>query len=367
VRRGGGAAAARRRRRARARGGGGGGRRAPPAAAPRGAELYLEEMRGSVQRSGGGSSGSSTRGNRSKGLPRSAGAYGLGVAGQAMLIGRNPSRARQPPPPADRLHAERVPAPRPPEPTVAGTELEPAPKPLPTPEMAAKLPPAELTPPPSPRLLLALHRGPGFLVSAAPCWAEVGGRDRGVALRIGYCRLALAAAFHGRLGQDTLLPLEEGLARRISTYATERVCALVVRALEELKGNAAVIVDRVLPMYSKGMEEIRNLNMLELAEFRDLTKPPPSILPVYHAICILMGWGSGGGKDGIGWFHSFKKLAPSINSQFVDMMLDYDKDAITEQMFRSQRLPHTLPPTVQIDGVSSVPECSLFSVTSAGS
>ena len=50
-----------------------------------------------------------------------------------------------------------------------------------------------------------------------------------------------------------------------------------------------VIMDRVLPVYSKGVEEIRNLNMLELAEFRDLAKPPPSILPVYHAICILMG------------------------------------------------------------------------------
>jgi hypothetical protein len=185
-------------------------------------------------------------------------------------------------------------------------------------------------------------------------------------LRIGYCRLALAAALHGRLGQDTLLPPEEGLARRISTYATERVCAVVVRALEELKGNAAVILDRVLPVYSKGMEEIRNLSMVELVEFRDLTKPPPSILPVYHAICILMGWGSGGGKDGIRWFHSFKKLGPSNNSQFVDMMLDYDKDAITEQMFRSQRLPIRFrQPCIWC--FIRAPECSLFSLASAGS
>lgn len=146
-------------------------------------------------------------------------------------------------------------------------------------------------------------------------------------------RLALAAALHGRLGEDALLPPEAELARYISAHLTGRACTATRQAIDEVTGDATAQLDWVLPLFERGMQALDNLNMRDMDEFRSMTRPPSSLLPVYHAICILLNWGSGGGQDGMQWFLAYKKL--SRDGPLVDKLLNYDKDAITEEMFRS--------------------------------
>jgi hypothetical protein len=148
-------------------------------------------------------------------------------------------------------------------------------------------------------------------------------------------RLALAAALHGRLGEDALLPPEAELARRIGAHLTERARAATLQAIDEVQGDAQAQLDCVLPLFDKGVQALQRIRMHDLVEFRSLTRPPSSLLPVYHAICILMNWGSGGGQDGMQWFLAYKKLSRDGPAPLVDLLYNYDKDAITEEMFRS--------------------------------
>ena len=122
---------------------------------------------------------SSSRGHRGGG-----GGGGSPTVSGMMLVGRNPSAQAGYRPLAGRL--QLAPAPPQAEPALATAPepVQPAPAPAPEPE-----PEPEPTPrAPSPRVLLALRCGPGFLATAGP-WAALGGRAGGVALRVGYCRL----------------------------------------------------------------------------------------------------------------------------------------------------------------------------------
>jgi hypothetical protein len=98
-------------------------------------------------------------------------------------------------------------------------------------------------------------------------------------------------------------------------------------------GDATAQLDWVLPLLDKGVQALQCLHMRDLDELRSMTKPPPSLLPMYHALCVLMNWGPGGGQDGMQWFLAYKRLSHA--GPFSQLLYNYDKDAITEDMFRS--------------------------------
>eukprot|EP01052_Picozoa_sp_SAG31_P035091 SAG31_NODE_4190_length_3489_cov_3.603835_2_plen_236_part_00 len=138
-----------------------------------------------------------------------------------------PPPAPCPTPPADFEGWDGVP--------ISELKLEPESEPEPEPE-----PPPPCSPP-SPRILLAVQRGPGFLATANQ-WAALGGHAGGVALRTGYCRLAVAAALHGRLGVEALLPAESELARCIGNHLTKFAHATTIQAIEALQSDTMSIL-----------------------------------------------------------------------------------------------------------------------------
>lgn len=194
--------------------------------------------------------------------------------------------------------------------------------------------------------------------------------DRGGAFWATLQRLTVGAAklrSTARLVAEMQSDLEALLGRRDSTEEEmERLIGSIAREQDALDASRAALqveqekaeresaaaalaaadaqqdVDSVVPLVSQAIKELSSLNKKDIAEMKSLAKPPPRLMIVLEALCILLGRapkkarvsqpGRGAPEAGEGYWPVARELLAQVN--FVQMLLSFDKDEMDADTVR---------------------------------
>jgi dynein heavy chain len=194
-------------------------------------------------------------------------------------------------------------------------------------------------------------------------------------LTVGAAKLRSTARLVGEMQRD----LEALLGRRDSTEEEmERLIASIAREQEALDASRAQLqieqeeaerestaaaqaavdaqqdVDSVVPLVSQAIKELSSLNKKDIAEIKSLTKPPPRLMIVLEALCIILGRApkrtrvQQPGKPGLETVEAYWPVARELLAQvnFVQTLLSFDKDEMDEKTVQKLR-PYIENPTFQ--------------------
>eukprot|EP00767_Chilomastix_cuspidata_P003863 gnl/Chilomastix_cuspidata/3994.p1 GENE.gnl/Chilomastix_cuspidata/3994~~gnl/Chilomastix_cuspidata/3994.p1 ORF type:complete len:4491 (+),score=293.00 gnl/Chilomastix_cuspidata/3994:101-13474(+) len=119
---------------------------------------------------------------------------------------------------------------------------------------------------------------------------------------------------------------EAAKVRVVVTKEKESVAKLA-REAQAIKDDAQHDLDQALPAYYKAIKSLKSLNKGDITEMKSFKKPPPLVVTVMEAVCIL--------KEVKPTWDEAMRLLSDIH--FLESLAKYDRDNISPKILRQLR------------------------------
>ena len=116
-----------------------------------------------------------------------------------------------------------------------------------------------------------------------------------------------------------------------------------------MAADAQKDLDKALPALENSVKALKSLTKGDITEVKSFTNPPTAVRIVMEAVCVMLG-------EKENWETSKKILG---NSNFMDMLMNYDKDNIAEAKLKKLRKNYLNLDEMQPDVVQKVSKAGL--------